>query len=620
MFEPDNRSLLLTALRPPLGYRFDYGIATTYTLDFLSALSAPLALAGYWVSDNLETNQVDQVSICDALDAVRSRLDIFVQSGNIETRANVKAPSTLVALLEPMIHEVKRPRPGRLFHPKLWLLRFAHDSEPPVYRCLVLSRNLTQDRSWDLVLTLESDSEIRTKNPNNDHLIRLVESLPSRTTIPLASSQVDRIQQFAQELSSVNWESPEGFDTVIFYAFGVSGLRSSKPQGLFKGYNHLIISPFASSSALEAILENAKGDVQLVTRAETALQLSPQIHGRVKTFVLDVNTTLDAVEDEVSENINALRVFDDIHAKAYLVESGQSAFLYVGSANATDAAFGGNTEILAELRGSKNLFGVDAVFGEKSMFRNVVVPWSFSADEQIESEDGGLERQMQSYLVDLAAVGFEIDASQSGDLWACRVRSRIAIPALPASLEQCIVTVSPVFSNHEGYKLKVNERADVAFAASSLDEVSAFMRLTISESSAPDAVRISTSVRGELRGVPASRSQDVIIRLLDTPEKLLRFIQLLLAIGQRETLDASLDLVTGSGEGGDWATAEHGIFEALIEAVARDRESLSRLAPIIERIIETGDKHHVLPEGWQELWMAVSQARNHLEGAGSVNG
>ena len=620
MFEPDNRSLLLTALRPPLGYRFDYGIATTYTLDFLSALSAPLALAGYWVADNLETNQVDQVSICDALDAVRSRLDIFVQSGNIETRATAKAPSPLVALLEPMIHEVKRPRPGRLFHPKLWLLRFAHDSEPPVYRCLVLSRNLTQDRSWDLVLTLESDSETRTKNPNNDHLVRLVESLPSRTTIPLTSNQVDRIQQFAQELSAVNWELPEGFDVVMFYAFGVSGLRSSKPQGLFKGYNHLIISPFASSSALEAILENAKGDVQLVTRAETALQLSPEIHGRVKTFVLDVNTTLDTVGDEASGSVNALRVFDDIHAKAYLVESGQSAFLYVGSANATDAAFGGNTEILVELRGSKNLFGVDAVFGEDSMFRNVVVPWSFSADEKTESEDGSLERQMQSYLVDLAAVGFEIDASQSGDLWACRVRSRSAIPALPATLEQCIVTVSPVFSNHEGHKLKVNERADVAFAANSLDEISAFIRLTISESSAPDAARISTSVRGELRGVPASRSQDVIIRLLDTPEKLLRFIQLLLAIGQRETLDASLDLVMGSGEGGDWATAEHGIFEALIEAVARDRESLSRLAPIIERIIETGDKHHVLPEGWQELWMAVSQARNHLEGAGSVNG
>jgi hypothetical protein len=616
VFEPDNRSLLLTALRPPLGYRFDYGIATTYTLDFLSALSAPLALAGYWVADNLETNQVDQVSICDALDAVRSRLDIFVQTGNIETRAASKAPSPLVALLEPMIHEVKRPRPGRLFHPKLWLLRFVHDSEAPSYRCLVLSRNLTQDRSWDLLLTLESDSDARTKNPNNDHLVRLVESLPDRTTIPLMPNQVDRIQQFAQELTSVTWESLEGFDDVMFYAFGVPGLRSSKPQSLFRGYNHLIISPFASSSALEAILENAKGSVQLVTRAETASQLTPEIHSRVKTFVLDVNATLDTVEEEVSGNANALRVFDDVHAKAYLVESGQSAFLYVGSANATDAAFSGNTEILAELRGSKNLHGVDAVFGEHSMFRNVVVPWSFSADDKTESDDGTLERQMQSYLVDLAAVGFEIDASQSGDIWACRVRSRSAIPALPAPLEQCIVNIGPVFSNHEGHRLKVGGRADVAFAACGLDEISAFMRLTIAESAAPDAVRISTCVRGELRGVPVSRSQDVIIRLLDTPEKLLRFIQLLLAIGQREALDASLDFVTSSGEGGGWASTEHGMFEALIEAVARDRESLSRLAPIIERIIETGDKHHVLPEGWRELWMAVSQARNHLESLG----
>jgi hypothetical protein len=429
-------------------------------------------------------------------------------------------------------------------------------------------------------------------------------------------NQVDRIQQFAQELTSVTWESLEGFDDVMFYAFGVPGLRSSKPQSLFKGYNHLIISPFASSSALEAILENAKGNVQLVTRAETASQLTPEIHSRVKTFVLDVNATLDTDEEEVSGNVNALRVFDDVHAKAYLVESGQSAFLYVGSANATDAAFSGNTEILAELRGSKNLHGVDAVFGEHSMFRNVVVPWSFSADDQTESDDGTLERQMQSYLVDLAAVGFEIDASQSSDLWTCRVRSRSAIPALRAPLEQCVVTISPVFSNHEGHRLKDGGRADVAFAACGLDEISAFMRLTIAESSAPDAVRITTCVRGELRGVPVSRSQDVIIRLLDTPEKLLRFIQLLLAIGQREALDASLDFVTSSGEGGDWASTEHGMFEALIEAVARDRESLSRLAPIIERIIETGDKHHVLPEGWQELWMAVSQARNHLESLG----
>lgn len=613
MFEPENRSLLLSALRPPLGYRFDYGIATTYTLDFLSALSAPLALAGYWVADNLEANQVDQVSICDAVDAVRLRLDIFVQAGNIETQATSKAPSPLVALLEPMIHEVKRPRPGRLFHPKLWLLRFTHESDEPLYRCLVLSRNLTQDRSWDLVLTLDSSPDKRKRNPSNDHLVRLIESLPTRTTIPISRDRIDRIRQLAIQIASVHWEAPEGFDEVLFYAFGVPGLRSPKPQSLFKGYNHLVISPFASSTALEAILEQASGDIQLVTRAETAQQLSPETHGRIRTYVLDVHSPSGSIDEETTENGSALRVFDDIHAKAYLVESGQSAYLYVGSANATDAAFGGNTEILVKLRGSKSTFGIDTVFGEDSVFRSVVVPWTVDPDDGTSPIEGTLERQMQSYLVDLAAVGYEIDASPSGQLWACRVRSKSAIPALPLPLAQCVVSIGPIFSKHESYQLSTGKRLEVQFATCDLAEVSAFMRVGIASSSAPDSARVTTSVRGELRGVPASRSQDVIVRLLDTPEKLLRFIQLLLAIGQRDTLDASLELIAGVGAGGEWAAGEQGIFEALIEAVARDRQSLSRLAPVIERIIETGDKHEVFPEGWRDLWLAVMQARLQLE-------
>ena len=51
MLNPDQRELFLSALRPPDGYRFDRGIGTTFTLNLLTLLVAPLSLAWLEVTD-----------------------------------------------------------------------------------------------------------------------------------------------------------------------------------------------------------------------------------------------------------------------------------------------------------------------------------------------------------------------------------------------------------------------------------------------------------------------------------------------------------------------------------------------------------------------------------------
>ena len=614
MLEPDNRSLLLSALRPPLGYRFDRGIATTYTMDFLSALSAPLALAGYWVADNVEAQHVDHISICDAVESVRSRLDIFVQAGATEATLGAKVPTPLVALLEPVIHEVRRPAEGRLFHPKLWLLRFEHPTEKPWYRCLVLSRNLTQDRSWDLVLTLDSRPDEHSKNQQNEQLVRLVESLPERTTLPLPAERVGAIEQFAKELSSVHWELPEGFEHVHFLAYGVPGLRSEKPENTFEGKSHLIISPFASDSALTRILRKATGEVHLVTRVETAQQLSSEVRSRISIHVLDM-PTLDSAAHVDTAALDAIRTFDDVHAKGYLIEFKNDAYFYVGSANATDAAFSGNTEILVELRGSRKEFGIEAVFGENSSFRNALTRWT--SDEPPLTPPAGDEhhRLMQAYLVDVAAVGFEMDATEYAGQWRCRLRSRHPLPAPPKQLSECELKVSPVFSLNEGYLVSPQSHIDIDFAPCDLSSVSAFVRITLSPAGQSMSEAVSTTARCELRGTPTSRQQDIIVKLIDTPEKLLRFLQLILALGQKEALNLSDLIESSSNMSTSWAISDRGVLESLVEALARDPEALVRLSPVIQRIIETGDKNKVLPERWNEVWSAISIAKKQLETA-----
>ena len=144
---PDSRELLLDALRPPTGYSLDRAVATTFTLDLETALTVPLAFAGFRLDE-----QPDPVEVMEALRGMSERIDIFCQAGAIGAG---RWPSDLLALLENVIHEVRRPRPGHIFHPKTWLLRFRDESQEPSYRLLVLSRNLTADRSWDTILWLD---------------------------------------------------------------------------------------------------------------------------------------------------------------------------------------------------------------------------------------------------------------------------------------------------------------------------------------------------------------------------------------------------------------------------------------------------------------------------------
>ena len=91
MLDPDNRALLLDALRPPPGHDLDLAVATTFTLDLETALMVPLAFAGFRFDEN-----PDPIEIMEALRRTSERLDIFCQAGAISAG---RWPSDLVALL-----------------------------------------------------------------------------------------------------------------------------------------------------------------------------------------------------------------------------------------------------------------------------------------------------------------------------------------------------------------------------------------------------------------------------------------------------------------------------------------------------------------------------------------
>ena len=216
MLAPDSRALLLDALRPPPGHSLDRAVATTYTLDLETALMVPLAFAGFRFDD-----EQDPVEVMEALREMGGRVDIFCQAGAISAG---RWPSDLMALLENVIREVRRPRPGHIFHPKVWVLRFLDRSKEPSYRLLVLSRNLTGDRSWDTILWLDGRSAGLPVS-GSAPLAQFVAALPELTVTRLPLDRRAALIELAEELGRVHWDLPAGVREVRFHPIGLRGLE-----------------------------------------------------------------------------------------------------------------------------------------------------------------------------------------------------------------------------------------------------------------------------------------------------------------------------------------------------------------------------------------------------------
>ncbi|MEN9644055.1 MAG: hypothetical protein RL238_724 [Actinomycetota bacterium] len=602
MFEPNVRTLLLDALRPPPGCTLDYAVGTTFTLDLQSALTVPLALAGY----NLGGDP-DPLAVMQALRSTANKIDVFAQAGMISARS---WPGDLAGLLEPMVHTVGRPKSGHLFHPKLWVLRFIDADEEVSYRCIVASRNLTPDRSWDLMLRLDSEPGPQRVNPHNGGLVALLEALPDLAGGTLPIERRTRVLELAAEVRGVTWECPDGVDSIRFLAFGVrGGLSKVARRETFTGFRHLLIAPFLTSDGVQELLGNSGGtELTVISRQESLDALNAE--GAVDGRLLTLNPLAELRED--GGEVEADRQLGGLHAKAYIIEAARRAYVYVGSANATGAAFNGNVEVLCELGGGPKALGVRSLLDADSPFLSLLVEYAPSIGEA-SPERPPVERLLENLLVDIASNQFSLDASQNETGWTGRLLSDWRLPA-DDRIDALKITFAP-FSVPQMTQVSLpGRRVALEFPADAAASLTPFFVATVSGRAEGISGSRSAVIKAEwLIDIPG-RLDDLMVRQIDTPEKFLRFVMLLLSfVDDSPTgLDASL------GGAGAWhkSPTSIGMFELLVRALATAPAAIDRLDVLVERLRDTNPT--VLPAGWNdEFWDAVKKAR-HLVGTESA--
>lgn len=584
MLEPQTRATLADQLRPPTGFELVHAVGTTFTLGLDPALSVPLAFAARGIAE-----RGDPIAILDAVRRAADRVDLFAQAGEIAvgTRSN-----RLVAFMEPMIHPVTVPT--GIFHPKVWFLEFRSGDER-AFRFVCASRNLTSDRSWDVVVSLDGvqgdASDAAGLEARNAPIVGLLRSLPGSTVVPLAQERIDRIEGLAARFARVAWETPDDLEDLRFHVW-----RSGEPaQPDLEGERALIISPFLQDGAVATIRRRTRRELVIVSRSESLNRLSPGvIGGRTSAFVLDAAAD-PAADDESVGN----RMLLGLHAKVIVVNRARRARVLLGSLNTTDAALHSNVEVMVELVGSAAKYGVEAT---RQALGELIVEHTYEPTDNSDMDDetGGF---LDALLRQVAGSRMRIDVEGDGPHRLRVSGGETALTAEGMTFSWRLITRPD--DVREGLPGPEASWID----AVALADVSPYLVVAVRSGSGEQR---STVVLAELHGDPGDRLDAVIASHLASPADFMRFITLLLEL---VGLGAA-----GPGTGGAWNTAFSsggdlgaGLFESLIRSVGVRGAGLADVDRVVKYLRGRGDTS-VLPEGFDELWAAVWDAQRRLEG------
>lgn len=168
-------------LAPPADYYIDFAIGTTYSLNLDALVGASLALGLSAETDSDLMN--NPVCLLEALRSTGDNVALFCEGGQIHLP---NRPTALYILLEKMVFSVKTPKHRGLssfpsFHPKFWLIRYKNEEDDVIYRIIILSRNLTFDRSWDVSYCMDGvvkGRKLRKNQPVCDFLQYLLTQVP----------------------------------------------------------------------------------------------------------------------------------------------------------------------------------------------------------------------------------------------------------------------------------------------------------------------------------------------------------------------------------------------------------------------------------------------------------
>ena len=334
-------------LAPPAdGYELNNAVACTYSLDLTALMAAMLPLG--FGGDALDGCHDNPVFMLHALKKILPKLFVFCDASEIKY-PEVK-DSKLLNMLDQVVFPVNRKT---AFHPKFWLLKYVKGKDIR-YRLVILSKNISFDRCWDVAMCFEG---IPQESPGNgaplaDMLIFLKRKQWGK------ADQLTRLSELAEEIRFVSFGNEEiKPDSFSLIPFGIGENRNEWP--FQRKYDRmLVMSPLLTESVVSDLFQKSQGTKILFTRKEALAGFSKETLEGIDCY---------CIRDEIFNGEHSGMLAQtmtngqnqDIHAKIHLLQgNGTKQDLFIGSSNLTvNGLSGKNVELLVGVKfRSHNIF------------------------------------------------------------------------------------------------------------------------------------------------------------------------------------------------------------------------------------------------------------------------
>jgi hypothetical protein len=604
--DPNHREVLTDGLKPDPGFVLDSAVATTFSVDLEALLLAPLAFAMF--DTDTATGDLEPVALLSSLQSYAHRMAVYCDAAHVRSSA---ADGRLFILLEDRtLHPVLAPG-GGAFHPKTWVLRFHNDEGIFRHRILVLTRNHTFDRSWDLVVRIdESETGDPVGKPVAEFLTGLNSLSPSRIT-----------ERLAESVRDARFAAPEGFESVTFHATGFGG---PDPLSSAEGKRLLITSPFLSSRRIRNLAGSITG-----RSAERFLVSRPNELSRLGAKALEpFDATLclhdDAIGEDDPDANTTTHQSEGLHAKLYVLdeEDNKHSTWFVGSANATTSSIERNVETLLELRGPTSRIGVRQLMrapetGEINL-RSLLREFVPDNDDEVDDPKAKDERRIDELAKEIirAKPILKVSPAEDGFELALSFLRPIRGAGADDQITARLVTAGGRPGSAVGRKpVELSEKVCAVLTARSTSQVTGLTEFTIT-SGAPARERSPAKTfiaAAELRDAPDGRYSQLLLDLIPDPARFRLLLFLLLASADPESgaAEQARMLISSMASQGEeqMRELEVPLFESLARAYAREPERLEKVADLVSTLQETEEGRSRLPEGFDEMWEAFADAK-----------
>ncbi len=605
-------------LQPPPGYRLDRAVAATYSADLGALLSIPVALV---YSQTMEGDLTGaRFQLLKAIEEFSSRVRVYYQEGQLHVPQKL---NWLYAHLEDVLAPILPDDPFTAFHPKVWVIRFVPDegqednetARRPRFRVIVLSRNLTFDRSWDIAATLDGEVGRGTQvinRPIVDFIRWLHEQRP-----------IDWVEGFLDELGRVEFQTPEGFDQHFFHPMGITGYGKSPLDGL-ESKRTVVLSPFLSEKTITGLLERTRSDLHLFSRAHELAKLPVDLLKRFQSYALS-DLIVEGEATEAAEDGSVDVKEQQLHAKMFVLGSGKETLWFLGSANATEAARERNVEMMLELRGVSTNLRIDRLLsellGEKEgdgPFLPFTPEEGGKADAKVTRQDAEARRFEHALLK--APVSAKVEPSENGKTFDLFLE--LDLRGVPGSdLLQAKVLPFNVKSKPSPVELRPGTTQEIVFRNLGEVELSRFLHFRIEGS---DEAYHEFLVRIEIANLPANRLENILRRLIDSSDKFFEYLRFLLAdeVTKEDLLATGEDETNKESheEAVDGWQANLPIYEQLLVVASRDPRRLAEVDEIIRHLSNAKNEEaepgetSIIPEAFLSFWEAFRDLIPKKEG------